>query len=168
MPGNLITRLLAFIYAATNFSTFKYEIMKSIKILLMAVLSIIAVTVFAQTKAGKKDPAKGLPLYTCSTHDTLLMKKPGNCPICGMKLQLSSKEQMKSDVNKTYTCPTHPDVVSDKPGTCSKCGMSLNLSPKEKMKADIAKTYTCSMHPDVYSEKPGTCPVCGMKLNAEK
>ena len=142
--------------------------MKSIKVLLMAALSILSVSVFAQTKAGKKDPAKGIQLYACPKHDTLLLKKPGNCPICGMKLELSKKEQMKKEVTKTYSCPMHPDVVSDSSGTCSKCGRSLNLSPKEKMKADVTKAYTCSMHPDIYSENPGTCPVCGMKLLVDK
>ncbi|UEG49836.1 hypothetical protein LK994_14440 [Ferruginibacter lapsinanis] len=141
--------------------------MKKIKMLMMAALTIFSLTLFAQ-KAGKKDNTKHLTIYTCPMHDSIKAKLPGNCPICGMKLQLTAKEQMKKDVTKHYACPTHLTEVSDKPGKFPKCGTSLTLSPKEKMKVQVMNNYTCPMHGDVKSDKPGICPNCGMKLIKHK
>ncbi len=138
--------------------------MKTVKILIMAVLTILSITLFSQTKAGRNDTTKHTVWYTCPMHDKVAMKQPGNCPICGMKLNLSKKEEMKMAVTKNYICPTHPEVVSDKPGVCSKCGMNLNLSPKEKAKLG----FTCPMHPNVNSDKSGKCPNCGMNLVVKK
>lgn len=138
--------------------------MKTIKILMMAVLTIITVSVFAQTKGGRKDTMQHTKFYTCPMHDSIAMKKPGNCPICGMKLNLSKKEEAHIAQSKNYVCPTHPQEVADKPGKCSICGMNLNLSPKEK--AHLG--YSCPMHPNVKSDKSGKCPNCGMALTPVK
>jgi transcription initiation factor IIE alpha subunit len=138
--------------------------MKTIKMLMMAALTFVTITAAAQTKRGYKDTSQHIRIYTCPMHDTIAMKKPGNCPICGMKLQLSKKEQMKQQVTKNYSCPLHPDVVSDNPGKCPKCGASLTMSAKEKMKLG----YYCPMHPDEMSDKPGKCPICGMALQQQK
>ena len=92
--------------------------------LLMATFSIITIDVFSQEKAGKKDTSSHTTHYTCPMHDSVLATKSGYCPVCGMKLQLSKKEQMKAETMKVYTCPMHSDVTADKPGKCSKCGMN--------------------------------------------
>jgi len=137
--------------------------MKQIIILAVTIL-ILSPTLFAQTKAGKKDTTTHISLYACPTHPGIVTDKPGKCPICGMDLNLSAKELLKTQVTKAYTCPTHADVISNKPGKCPKCGTQLNLSLKEKMKAEAVGLYTCPMHPDVTSDKPGKCPKCGMTL----
>ncbi len=134
------------------------------KILMMAVFSIMYVSVVAQGKAGKKDTTRHTILYTCPMHPEVGMKKAGHCPQCGMQLQVSKKEEMKNAVIKNYSCPVHTKVMSDKPGKCSKCGMALNLSPKEKMKVNVMNNFTCPMHSDVTSNKAGICSKCGMKL----
>ncbi len=138
--------------------------MKSFKILMMAVFSIMYISVIAQDKAGKKDTSRNTLLYTCPMHPEVIMKKAGHCPQCGMQLQVSKKEEMKNAVVKNYTCPVHTQVMSDKPGSCSKCGMSLNLSPKEKMKVNVMNNFTCPMHSDVTGNQGGICSKCGMKL----
>ncbi len=138
--------------------------MKTIKIILMVVFTILNVSLFAQTKAGRVDTSKHAAWYTCSMHDSVAMKQPGHCPICGMKLNLSKKEEMKMAITKNYVCPSHQAVVKDQPGNCSICGMSLNLSPKEKSKLG----FSCPMHPDVKSDKDGKCPKCGMNLVEKK
>lgn len=143
--------------------------MKRLTILLFMVA--VTLTSFAQEKAGKKDTSQHVTLYTyaCSMHPNFISDKPGKCPKCGMEMvQLSLKEQLKSDVTKTYTCPTHIDVISTQPGKCPKCGNDLLLSPKEKLKAEIAKIYYCPMHPDQTSAKPGRCPKCGMEMVEKK
>ena len=142
--------------------------MKSLKMLLMAAFSFMTLSVFSQEKAGKKDTAQHVTLYTCPTHSEINKKKPGHCPKCGMKLELTPKEQMKTDVTKNYVCPIHADITSNKAGKCSKCDNDLILSPKEKMKMEVIGKYNCSMHPDVTSEKPGKCPKCNMDLVEKK
>ena len=144
--------------------------MKAIKMLMMAALTILSVTVFAQEKAGKKDTLKHTKLYTCAKHDSIAMKKPGNCPVCGMKLERSKKEQMKAEVTKNYSCPMHADVTSNKPGKCAKCNMDLTLSSKEKMKMEVVKAYSCPMkcEGDKTYVQAGKCPKCGMNLKETK
>lgn len=144
--------------------------MKAIKMLMMAAFTIMSVTVFAQEKAGKKDTLKHTTLYTCAMHDSVAMKKPGNCPVCGMKLERSKKEQMKAEVTKNYSCPMHADVTSNKPGKCTKCNMDLTLSSKEKMKMEVVKAYSCPMkcEGDKTYAQAGKCPKCGMNLKETK
>lgn len=137
-------------------------------IILSGVLLLSFAVMHAQEKAGKKDTATHVNLYTCPMHPGISTDKPGKCPVCGMDLNLSKKELLKTDVTKAYTCPIHADVVSDKAGKCPKCGSELNLSLKEKMKAEVAKVYTCPMHPDVASREPGKCPKCGMTLTVKQ
>ena len=144
--------------------------MKLATMLLMAAFSIITISAFSQEKAGKKDTTSHTSYYTCPMHDSVLVTKAGYCSICGMKLQLSIKEQMKNETVKNYTCPVHPDVKRIIPGQCPKCGSSLasNLSSKEKIKMGTMKMYTCPMHADEFSNKPGYCPKCGMALTKVK
>lgn len=139
------------------------------KLVIVTISFFIASPVlFAQTKAGKADTTKHATLYICPMHDSIALNKPGNCPICGMKLELSAKEQMKRDVTKNYHCPVHLEVASHDPGKCPKCGLKMNHSSKEQMKAEVTKPYTCPMHPDVALTKDGVCPKCGKALVEKK
>jgi len=142
--------------------------MKKFMMLMIAALTISSVSVFAQEKAGKKDTAQHIVLYTCSMHPDLKMDKAGKCPKCGMELTVSKKEDMKAAVTKSYTCPVHADVISANSGKCPQCGKNLSLSKKESMKAEVMKTFCCSMHPNVTSDKPGKCPKCGMEMTMKK
>jgi transcription initiation factor IIE alpha subunit len=139
------------------------------KIIIIAVAFLISSpALFAQEKAGKQDTTQHAVYYTCPMHADVIMDKPGKCPKCGMDLNLSSKEDLKSKVTKTYTCPVHLSVTSHDPGKCPICGKKLNLSPKEQMKAEVGKVYTCPMHPVVALDKDGKCPKCGMALVEKK
>jgi len=144
--------------------------MKSLKMLMMASITILSVSVFAQDTAKHKmskhqtDKMK----YSCPMHPEVTSDKPGKCSKCGMDLVLSKKDHMKMGPMKMYSCPMHPGVTSDKPGKCAKCGMELVKSGKEKMKMETMKMYTCPMHPDITSDKPGKCSKCGMALVVKK
>ena len=144
--------------------------MKAIKMLMMAALTIVSVSLFAQDSTKQKSKAPKQKMEQMK--DSWRMKcegektydKPGKCPKCGMDLTKSKKEQMKMEVMKTYTCLMHPDVTSDKPGKCTKCGMAL----KEKVPA--VAVYSCPMkcEGDKTYDKPGNCPKCGMALKEQK
>ncbi|WP_347273291.1 efflux RND transporter periplasmic adaptor subunit [Candidatus Kuenenia sp.] len=94
-------------------------------------------------------------------------KEPGDCPVCGMKLE---KVPLEKETEYEYVCPMNC-YVSDKPGDCPVCGMKLEKRPfsggtKEK---DIVRTttttkmYVCPMECHT-SKTDGDCPVCGMHL----
>ncbi len=142
--------------------------MKTIKMLMMAAFSIMTVAAFSQSKAGKKDTTKNTILYTCSMHPDVSSSKEGKCLTCGMKLELSKKEQMKRGVTRNYTCPVHATVLTQNPGKCPECGMDLKLTAKEKMNVNMRNNFTCPMHADVVRDKDGKCPKCGMKLTKVK
>jgi ssDNA-binding Zn-finger/Zn-ribbon topoisomerase 1 len=141
--------------------------MKNLFIFVIAAL-IGVTTGFAQKKTGVPDTSKHTVFYSCPMHKEIKELKTGDCPKCGMKLQLSGKELAKANVIKNYTCPVHLNVVSHDPGKCPQCGKQLNLSPKEQMKAEVMKMYTCPMHPEVSLDKNGKCPKCGKTLVEKK
>jgi transcription initiation factor IIE alpha subunit len=142
--------------------------MKTMKLLLIAILVISTLPVFAQEKAGKKDTTKHPVWYSCSMHPEEGSNKPGKCPKCGMRLTQTTKEAMKNSPSTIYTCTMHPTITSDKPGKCSACGKDLTASQKEQRAQDIMANFSCPMHPTETSDKPGICSKCGMKLTASK
>lgn len=103
--------------------------MKNLKVLLMAVLTFLSISVFAQDakKVSVTDTTQKTEklTYSCPMHPDVTSDKPGKCTKCGMALNLSVKEKMKYETMKLYTCPMHPEMKSDKPGKCTKCGMTL-------------------------------------------
>ncbi len=62
-------------------------------------------------------------IYTCPMHPEIEQAGPGDCPKCGMALEL--KGIPAAPTKTEYTCPMHPEVVQDHPGSCPKCGMAL-------------------------------------------
>jgi len=63
------------------------------------------------------------PLYTCPMHPEIQKDVPGNCPKCGMALELASIP--KSSTPTEWTCPMHPEIIRQEPGSCPICGMAL-------------------------------------------
>lgn len=62
--------------------------------------------------------------YQCPMHPTYISDKPGDCPICGMRL-VPIEEKIAPTAVPAYVCPMHPEVTSDRPGRCPECGMRL-------------------------------------------
>jgi P-type Cu+ transporter len=65
--------------------------------------------------------------YYCPMCAEVRSDNPGDCPRCGMALEVNPAWKPAKKI--IYTCPMHPEVEKDSPGTCPKCGMSLE--PKD-------------------------------------
>ncbi|OFV81629.1 MAG: hypothetical protein A2Y78_12390 [Acidobacteria bacterium RBG_13_68_16] len=130
---------------------------------LILVAALVFVLAAFLTSCGK-GPLPGVR-YHCPMHPTFISDKPGDCPICGMRL-IPIEEKTAPTTVPAFVCPMHAEVTSDRPGErCSKCGMRLvpmgatGDYPKEH------KTYTCPMHPEFVTDDPNDrCPNCGMKV----
>ncbi len=109
------------------------------------VLAVALVTACAQKAAAQ--------MYHCPMHPDYVSDKPGDCPICGMRLV-----PMEGGTPKK---PSAQDTVPKPQPAVERAGRQ---SESESHK-DI---YTCPMHPEVQSDKPGECPKCGMDLVKKK
>ncbi len=56
-------------------------------------------------------------LYTCGMHPQIIQKKPGNCPICGMKLTLLRKASTNAASTNTFDSTASPSVITINPVT---------------------------------------------------
>jgi RND family efflux transporter MFP subunit len=112
-------------------------------------LFVILVAIFTLTAGfaagiliGKKSPVSGesaqgtvspgKQLYSCGMHPEIIRDKPGNCPICGMKLTplkstaaVAAMPQGERKI-KYWRAPMDPTYISDKPG---KSPMGMDLIP---------------------------------------
>ena len=61
--------------------------------------------------------------YYCPMCPGVESDQPGDCPKCGMALELNPA--FISADKEWWTCPMHPEVKLDHPGTCPQCGMDL-------------------------------------------
>ncbi len=81
--------------------------------------------------------AQAKPQYHCPMHPTYISDRPGDCPICGMKLvRIKGDEAAAPAVSPgddkiaqvkpgQFYCPMGAEHVQDSPGRCPICGMSL-------------------------------------------
>ena len=60
-------------------------------------------------------------MYTCPMHPEIKQPTAGDCPKCGMALELATPVIVATQ----WTCPMHPQIVQDNPGDCPICGMAL-------------------------------------------
>ncbi|MDO8734944.1 MAG: efflux RND transporter periplasmic adaptor subunit [Elusimicrobiota bacterium] len=69
--------------------------------------------------------------YHCPMHPTYISDKPGDCPICGMKLVPSDEKETTTQPAKKktmYRSSMSPNEISDKPG---KDSMGMEMVPYE-------------------------------------
>lgn len=85
-----------------------------------AVLIVVLILLVTACGGGTQTATR----YQCPMHPTYIADKPGDCPICGMRLVPIDTKVAPTTV-PAYVCPMHPEVTSDKPGRCPECGMKL-------------------------------------------
>ena len=87
-------------------------------------------------QSGQAKPNSGAKLYNCPMHPTYVSDKPGDCPICGMKLVPIEPQGTPAEApaappakKKTlYRSTMMPNEISDKPG---KDSMGMEMVPFE-------------------------------------
>ena len=120
----------------------------------------------------------GAARYVCPmpAHSGILYDKPGDCPLCGMKLVPTHPWNEAGQEIDHYTCPMpeHYHIEADGPGKCLECGMTLiPVTKVEMLRFSEAQSsgmpeslYVCPMpaHANVVGTTPGKCEECGMKM----
>ena len=95
--------------------------LKNIKTVLFALLAmvLIAASCKESTKKHHQATASQGEVYTCPMHPQIIRDKPGNCPICGMKLvkKESSNTKLSNIQLESLLKPTDRFVVSSVPVT---------------------------------------------------
>jgi len=139
--------------------------MTTSKLLELPLIALAFALAFAGCK--KSDSAQASPQkYHCPMHPTYISDRPGDCPICGMKLVLIKEDKPAAAVSLSesdphtarvkpgqFFCPMHPEVVQNEPGRCPDCGM--NLREKEEPRAVLGDHAKHSTGPSV----PGRVPI---------
>ena len=82
--------------------------------------------------------AQAKPQYHCPMHPTYISDRPGDCPICGMKLVRirddkaavapaapTAEDKIAQVKPGQFYCPMGAEHVQDSPGKCPVCGMTL-------------------------------------------
>lgn len=103
----------------------------------------------------------GAEYYQCSMDGQVLSDKPGDCPLCGMKLDKKQKDDGAPGHEGHQGAAEVPaaSLPTQTPEEADKFLASLESG---------AEYYQCSMDAQVVSDKPGECPLCGMTLDKKE
>ena len=100
---------------------FKFRRFRYAALAFGAILLAVAITPGCNRASSKVSP---VVMYQCPMHPTYVSDRPGECPICGMRL-VPIQKKTTTPAKTIYTCPMHPAVFSESPGRCPQCGMDL-------------------------------------------
>ena len=138
------------------------------------ILGVIGIAVFAAVMSVKANPAQAADkkaVYYCPMHPTYTSDRPGDCPICNMKLVKKEEGHKKSDICYLHNCPHAregkpcPMLIVAKEGETVECPLcKAKVAPGEEKQAPKKILYwTDPMLPGYKSDKPGKSPM-GMDL----
>lgn len=100
-----------------------------ILIIILIILAGFAGYKLIHSHYGSKSTSSIAIKYHCPMHPTYVSDKPGDCPICGMKLvPMENPETAKPTKKIMYKSTMNPNEVSDKPG---KDSMGMDMVPFE-------------------------------------
>jgi hypothetical protein len=92
-------------------------------------------------------------------------KQPGDCPVCGMRLEKKENHAEVSGKKVTCICPQEWDPATA-PKSCPMCGMLLQQGVTITLPTGEEKrkfVYMCPMA-CMTSDKPGKCPDCKRQM----
>jgi RND family efflux transporter MFP subunit len=118
-------------------------------VLLVAVCAGAAMLLAGCGKGDSAPQAHNEQLYTCGMHPRVIEPKPGNCPICGMKLtpirkQASTKAPSAERKVKYYKSTMTPGEVSPTP---RKDSMGMDMVPVYEEEAAAAESSAITIDP---------------------
>jgi len=123
-----------------------------------------------KAKLGSKGvviDSKIMGKYMCPMHPDVISDKEGNCPECGMKLELIGGRTgmfVPGLIQSHYGCPMKCEgSASEEPGNCPRCKMILVENEGDNIQGKD-KVYVCSEHVETQTGLPGTCPSCQRNL----
>jgi Cu(I)/Ag(I) efflux system membrane fusion protein len=128
-------------------------------VLIILVCAAIAAAYLLMGRASRPAPEASTntkTLYTCGMHPQVIQDKPGDCPICGMKLepvrkQASSNEAASGERQiKFYRSTMNPGEVSPNPG-------------KDSMGMDMEPVYESQSEASIISIDPITIQKMGVR-----
>jgi membrane fusion protein, copper/silver efflux system len=110
----------------------------------LAVFFLVVVGVAACTPAGDRGSANGeasvtKPLYQCPMHPDVVSDKPGDCPICGMRLVLVKTASPGGATAPAIRPPQSADVGRATPGTSTPVRDAGRLPEEMNIGADGAR-----------------------------
>jgi len=99
----------------------------------------------------RKGQTKDEHLYTCGMHPQVVQNKPGNCPVCGMKLTPVRRQASASDATasgerkmKFYTSTMNPGETSPVP---AKDSMGMDMVPVHESKGGASASQLITVEP---------------------
>ncbi|MBM3889724.1 MAG: hypothetical protein FJ388_11440, partial [Verrucomicrobia bacterium] len=112
-------------------------------IVTVMILGAIAAAFYVGRTVGPLGPAGSAHAtvkYHCPMHPTVIQDRPGDCPICGMKLVPMGEGGAAGQAAKTktmYRSTMNQNEVSDKPG---KDSMGLDMIPFEVTEGGVSSS----------------------------
>jgi membrane fusion protein, copper/silver efflux system len=85
----------------------------NIRIFILLFTAILASAGLSITGCSKNERTQGEQLYTCGMHPQVIQNKPGNCPICGMKLTPIRKQGGGTSSNSHVANATNANMSSN-------------------------------------------------------